>query len=80
MAQIGKAFRNEITPRDFLFRQREFEQMEIEYYIRQEDWEKYFEYWKDEMTEWMEEIGLDMESSRTGSGDLRSSALFQPDG
>ncbi|KKQ33880.1 MAG: Glycine-tRNA ligase [Candidatus Nomurabacteria bacterium GW2011_GWB1_37_5] len=60
MAQIGKAFRNEITPRDFLFRQREFEQMEIEYFVRPADWEKYFEYWKDEMEEWMEEIGLDM--------------------
>ncbi len=60
MAQIGKAFRNEITPRDFLFRQREFEQMEIEYFVREEDWEKYFDYFKDEMNEWMEEIGLDM--------------------
>jgi glycyl-tRNA synthetase len=60
MAQIGKAFRNEITPRDFLFRQREFEQMEIEYFIRGEDWEKYFEYWKDEMTDWMNDIGIDM--------------------
>jgi glycyl-tRNA synthetase len=60
IAQIGKAFRNEITPRDFLFRQREFEQMEIEYFIRAEDWEKYFQYWKDEMEEWMEEAGIDM--------------------
>ncbi|MBU0611837.1 glycine--tRNA ligase [Patescibacteria group bacterium] len=60
IAQIGKAFRNEITPRDFLFRMREFEQMEIEYFVRPEDWEKYFEYWKDEMEEWMEEVGFDM--------------------
>lgn len=60
MAQIGKAFRNEITPRDFIFRQREFEQMEIEYFLREEDWEKYFEYWKDEMLSWMEEVGIDM--------------------
>ncbi|MDP2788616.1 MAG: glycine--tRNA ligase [bacterium] len=60
MAQIGKAFRNEIAPRDFLFRQREFEQMEVEYFVRKEDWEKYFEYWKSEMIEWMEEIGIDM--------------------
>ncbi|HPS21392.1 MAG TPA: glycine--tRNA ligase [Candidatus Paceibacterota bacterium] len=60
IAQIGKAFRNEITPRDFLFRQREFEQMEIEYFVREADWEKYFEYWKDEMSEWIEEIGIDM--------------------
>ena len=60
MAQIGKAFRNEIAPRDFIFRQREFEQMEIEYFIRAEDWEKYFEYWRTEMLEWMEECGLNM--------------------
>ena len=60
MAQIGKAFRNEIAPRDFLFRQREFEQMEIEYFIRPEDWQKYFEYWKGETLSFMEEVGVDM--------------------
>jgi glycyl-tRNA synthetase len=60
MAQIGKAFRNEITPRDFIFRAREFEQMEIEYFVRPADWEKYFEYWKGEMLDWMEEVGIDM--------------------
>ena len=60
LAQIGKAFRNEIAPRDFIFRQREFEQMEIEYFIRSSEWEKQFEYWKDEMLEWMEEVGIDM--------------------
>ena len=60
IAQIGKAFRNEIAPRDFLFRAREFEQMELEYFVRPEEWEKYFEYWKDEMLAWMEEIGIDM--------------------
>lgn len=60
MAQIGKAFRNEIAPRDFIFRQREFEQMEIEYFIRSETWEKSFDYWKGEMRSWMEEVGIDM--------------------
>ena len=60
IAQIGKAFRNEITPRDFIFRQREFEQMEIEYFVRSEDWEKHFEYLKDEMLEWMDSVGIDM--------------------
>jgi glycyl-tRNA synthetase len=60
MAQIGKAFRNEIAPRDFIFRVREFEQMEIEYFIKKEDWEKYFEYWKGEILDWMEEVGIDM--------------------
>ncbi|MFA6585879.1 MAG: glycine--tRNA ligase [Candidatus Paceibacterota bacterium] len=60
MAQIGKAFRNEIAPRDFIFRVREFEQMEIEYFVRSTDWEKYFEYWRGEMIDWLEEIGVDM--------------------
>jgi glycyl-tRNA synthetase len=60
MAQIGKAFRNEIAPRDFIFRVREFEQMEIEYFVRPTDWERYFEYWRGEMLEWMEEVGIDM--------------------
>jgi len=58
MAQIGKAFRNEISPRDFLFRSREFEQMEIEYFVREKDWEKVFESWRKDMHEWMNEIGL----------------------
>jgi glycyl-tRNA synthetase len=60
IAQVGKAFRNEITPRDFIFRLREMEQMEIEYFVRPDEWEKHFEYWRDEMMEWMEIIGLDM--------------------
>ncbi len=60
IAQIGKAFRNEITPRDFIFRLRELEQMEIEYFVHPDEWQKHFEYWKDEMLEWMAEIGLDM--------------------
>lgn len=59
MAQIGKAFRNEITPRDFVFRSREFEQMEIEYYIRPETWQEHFEYWKNQMSEWIEAVGID---------------------
>jgi glycyl-tRNA synthetase len=61
IAQVGKAFRNEITPRDFIFRLREFEQMELEYFVRPEDWEKYFEYWRGEMMDWMEDVGIDMQ-------------------
>jgi len=58
MAQIGKAFRNEIAPRDFLFRTREFEQMEIEYLIKPESWETVFEDFEKEMLDWTKEIGL----------------------
>jgi len=60
IGQIGKAFRNEIAPRDFVFRAREFEQMEVEYFIRPEEWQKHFEAWKEVMTNWMQKIGLDM--------------------
>ena len=52
IAQIGKAFRNEITPGNFIFRLIEFEQMEIEYFIREKDWEKIFEEWQEEMWNW----------------------------
>ncbi len=58
VAQIGKAYRNEITPRNFIFRLREFEQMEIEYFIHPESWEEWFPYWQEEMRKWIERIGL----------------------
>ncbi len=59
VAQIGKAFRNEITPGNFLFRQIEFEQMEIEYFIHESQWELLFEQWLKSMQEWCQFIGLD---------------------
>lgn len=62
LAQIGKAFRNEITPRDFIFRAREFEQMEIEYFVKPADWEVQFEHWRTEMLAFMSDIGLRTEN------------------
>jgi glycyl-tRNA synthetase len=59
LAQIGKAYRNEIAPRDFLFRVREFDLMEFEYFVRESDWEKYFEMWRKEMWTWIEKVGID---------------------
>ncbi len=59
MAQIGKAFRNEIAPRDFIFRVRELEQMEIEYFVRAEEWEKYFKaFEKEQMDFLVNDLGL----------------------
>lgn len=58
MAQIGKAFRNEIAPRDFIFRVRELEQMEIEYFVRPEDWQKSFDYFFDQQMEFLSDLGL----------------------
>lgn len=62
IAQIGKAFRNEIAPRDFLFRTREFEQMEIEYFIKEEDWERLFEAWREDIWKWIDHLGLKREN------------------
>ena len=58
IAQIGKAFRNEITPGNFIFRTREFEQMEIEYFVKESEWEKHFEHWLTEMREWLKDLGV----------------------
>lgn len=58
IAQIGKAFRNEIAPRDFLFRSREFEQMEIEYFVKPDDWEKSFEELKKEAMSYLADLGI----------------------
>ncbi len=65
IAQQGKAFRNEITPGNFVFRTREFEQMEIEYFIPvpkdDAEWNAHFEHWKEEMIKWMrDDLKLDM--------------------
>jgi len=60
IAQIGKAFRNEITPGNFIFRTREFEQMELEYFIHSgADWNAVFETWLSRMKEWMNIVGVD---------------------
>jgi glycyl-tRNA synthetase len=58
IAQIGKAFRNEINPRNYIFRSREFEQMELEYFCRAEEGMKWLEYWKEERIKFYENIGI----------------------
>ena len=58
IAQMGKAFRNEITPGNFIFRTREFEQMEIEYFVKESEWEKHFENWLNEMKAWLKHLGV----------------------
>jgi glycyl-tRNA synthetase len=62
IAQQGKAFRNEISPRDFVFRSREFEQMEIEYFVSPDTWETAFEDWIKKVHAWCEALGLPAES------------------
>ncbi len=64
LAQIGKAFRNEITPGNFIFRTLEFEMMEIEYFVSEQDWEKHFELWKKEMWQWLLDLGVGADKLR----------------
>lgn len=61
IAQIGRSFRNEIAPRDFIFRVRELEIMEFEYFVAEKEWEENFELWRKQMLEWFIELGFDKE-------------------
>lgn len=64
IAQIGKSFRNEITPGQFVFRTREFEQMEMEYFCRPEESEEWFQYWLDERFGWYQTLGMNRDNIR----------------
>jgi glycyl-tRNA synthetase len=64
VAQIGKAFRNEITPKDFIFRTREFEQMEMQWFCHPKETKKYFDYWKKERLKWYINLGIKKENLR----------------
>ena len=64
IAQVGRAYRNEIAPRDFLFRVREFEQMEMQYFIKPGENKKFFEQWKKERLRWYLSLGIKKENLR----------------
>ena len=64
IAQIGKSFRNEITPGNFIFRTREFEQMEMEYFVEPGTDDEWLEYWVDERMQWYVDLGIRKENLR----------------
>ncbi|MCA1823273.1 MAG: glycine--tRNA ligase [Mycobacteriales bacterium] len=64
IAQIGKSFRNEITPANFIFRTREFEQMEMEYFVPPAEGEKWFGYWREQRMAWFVDLGIKPENLR----------------
>ena len=64
IAQIGKSFRNEVTPRNFIFRSREFEQMEMEWFCSEEEAPKWYDFWKHERMRWWESLGIDPQNLR----------------
>ncbi|MBI2336451.1 MAG: glycine--tRNA ligase [Deltaproteobacteria bacterium] len=78
IAQIGKSFRNEITPRNFIFRSREFEQMEMEYFISPEEkvGEEYYQYWVKERRQWFLDLGIKQENLRTREHDKNELAHY----
>jgi glycyl-tRNA synthetase len=69
IAQIGKSFRNEITPGQFVFRTREFEQMEMEYFCRPEEAEEWFGYWLEQRMAWYVDLGMDKDKMRLRAHD-----------
>lgn len=64
IAQIGKGFRNEVTTGDFIFRDREFEMMELEYFVKPGEDKKWFEYWKGKRIEWHQSLGIKKDNLR----------------
>ncbi|HEX5268537.1 MAG TPA: glycine--tRNA ligase [Acidimicrobiales bacterium] len=64
IAQVGKSFRNEITPGNFVFRTREFEQMELEYFVPPGDGPKWYEYWCSERMQWYQDLGISPDKLR----------------
>jgi glycyl-tRNA synthetase len=93
IAQIGKSFRNEITPRNFTFRSREFEQMEIEFFCHPNSSQQWYRYWRDRRMQWYKDLGLAGERLRlrehhhdelshysTGTADIEYAFPFLADG
>ncbi|MDO5581936.1 MAG: glycine--tRNA ligase [Planctomycetia bacterium] len=93
IAQVGKSFRNEITPRNFTFRSREFEQMEIEFFCHPEESEKWYQYWRDRRFKWYTKMGLTSDRLRLreheqaelahyscGTADIEYAFPFLPEG
>jgi glycyl-tRNA synthetase len=93
VGQIGKSFRNEITPRNFTFRSREFEQMEIEFFCHPETSRDWYEFWRDRRMKWYTDLGLASDRLRlrdhdqeelshysTGTADIEYAFPFLPEG
>jgi len=76
IAQIGKAFRNEISPGNFIFRSREFEQMEMQFFINPREDDKWIEYWKEERMKWYHSLGIKKENLKFHQHDKKELAFY----
>jgi glycyl-tRNA synthetase len=80
IAQIGKAFRNEVTPRNFIFRSREFEQMEIEFFCHGDDARRWYEFWCEVRRSWWRSVGLTDENLQLRQHDNEELAHYAKEG
>ncbi|MCC7193128.1 MAG: glycine--tRNA ligase [Phycisphaeraceae bacterium] len=80
IAQVGKAFRNEVTPRHYTFRSREFEQMEIEFFIRPDSAKEWYAYWRDTRFNWWKSVGLSGDNLQLREHDRDELAHYARDG
>jgi glycyl-tRNA synthetase len=80
IAQIGKAFRNEVTPRNYIFRSREFEQMEIEFFIHPQHAHKWYDFWRKQRYQWWQSIGISSENLRLREQDKEELAHYAKEG
>jgi len=80
IAQVGKAFRNEVTPRNFIFRSREFEQMEMEFFCHPEEARAWYEFWQHERRCWWESLGLAGENLRLRAHDADELSHYAKEG
>src|SRR3954470_20600301 len=76
VAQVGKSFRNEVTPRNFIFRSREFEQMEMEWFCAPDEALKWYEFWRAERMRWWESLGIKRENLRYRDHDPEELAFY----
>lgn len=80
IAQIGKAFRNEVTPRNYIFRSREFEQMEIEFFVHPDMAAQWYEFWRQQRYQWWQSIGISSENLRLRPQDKDELAHYAKEG
>ncbi len=80
IAQVGKAFRNEVTPRNYIFRSREFEQMEMEWFCHPDDAGEWFQYWSQARLDWWTSVGVARERLRLRTHDRDELAHYARDG
>src|SRR4029079_18061143 len=80
IAQVGKAFRNEVTPRNFIFRSREFEQMEMEWFCHPSEARKWHEFWCDRRGAWWQSLGLQSDNLKLRPHDQDELAHYAKEG